>query len=349
MINQSAPSTSFKEWIVLKLLKPMGLTALRSIRDAINDLIRKLEQVSGGGRGRQRALTQGGETFSAPFSVGAAMTTTPPTSHEFVEDGVEGVTLTGEEFMFGFERDNSLYRVKFIPCNPLSWAGTRAAKLAKQYIAYKPVSLTLRYRPSCASTTTGNILISTRNSADNVPTGAIDMQRYFLAKNGACWTTAWAAGECTSHEPMLQKYYKLDLMDMPETGDWGFVVADSVNTLVGTLGLGMLSIEYKIKFLGKRNTNLGLEYSTLGRESLNIVNSTMAYNHRVGTILYLINNLDELDVGGFRMTCGDRLVVIKNTAGTSTFAPLDTRRGTTDLINTGGAIIFDGFEPADEY
>jgi hypothetical protein len=277
------------------------------------------------------------------------MTTIPPVERAFTENGEPATQVVGEEYIFNFDRGNQTYRQKVISCNPLTWVGTRAAKLAKQWIAYSINGMSICYYPACPSTTTGNLMMSTRNTADNVPTGFQDATRYYQSKTGAVWTSVWSAGECVSHEPTMQRKYKLDMLDMPDTGDWVFTIFDSINDLVGSIGLGMVTIKYDINMYGRRNTTLGLEYSSLGIESLNIVNSTMAYDHRVGTILYLINELAEKDLGGIKMTNLDRVVIVKNTAGTSTFEPLDTRHRATDLLNTGGVTYFEGFEPADEY
>jgi hypothetical protein len=342
-----------KEWFIVKLLKPMGLSGLRSIQKELEKLIRALEKVKGvRGTGRMFASYQrgmGAETVEAPAATGITLTSAAPMASEFKDNGSTGTRFVGEEFIFNFDRQIGEYAQKIVPCNPLFWVGTRMAKLAKQFLAYRVNSMTVRYYPACASSTEGAILMSTRNISDNVPTGHMDAERYYQAKDGAVWGSTWTANACMSHEPMIQKYYRLDMGDMPETGDWCFTIIDSINTAIAQLGLGMLTVEYDISCLGKRNTTLGLQYISMGAESLTIVNSTMVYNHKVGTILYLKNDLTEIDLGGVRLTNLDRIVIIANAAGTATFKILDTRYGATDLLNTGGAIEFEGYEPEDEY
>lgn len=81
-----------------------------------------------------------------------------------------------------------------LPLCPTKWSGTRASQLASAFTDQRPLSLTLEWMPSVATTTAGTITFGTVFSGARLPTAPtyFEMSRCLSVTNGGFVTTIWS-------------------------------------------------------------------------------------------------------------------------------------------------------------
>lgn len=134
-----------------------------------------------------------------------------------------------------------------VTCNPAYWIGTYVSKQAAQYSQYLPLSITIEYRPFCATSTSGIVTFGTKWHND-MP----EPEASLLTTPGGHSAAPYAP--FAAHIPlrgMSRKMYDLDVPLGPDSSPFSFMWCLSGTPSPLTMA-GQFFVRYRFRFF---NTN----------------------------------------------------------------------------------------------
>jgi len=174
----------------------------------------------------------------------------------------------------------------FMPVNPIAWAGTRAAMMARGYQNYRPLKIVIHYRPQVGSTDTHSLFIGTLWQSNTI-NALSSIEPSLLTSPGGTYVPAWQSVSTVVPCGKRLPQNMFPIRDPASTVTPFYIIARSSNggpTSEATELPGRIFIEYTFHFHNAIGGTDGYADWKVSRSQLGAMSSIVQAQEQTGVV-----------------------------------------------------------------